>query len=353
MSTTATAGPGAAGFAAAEAGFEKALGKVSERRFAFRVAGAVVQLRFAGDALADQMTRAFSHIQADAYADPDFIVQLWDSDSTGVTPPVAFDAGGVEPGGLSPRHLWRGSDGRMGVAQPGEGSLSLIEPATARGLFWFHDAAKLPFWEVASPLRLVLGWWLAARGTPLIHAGAVGRGGEGVLLVGRGGSGKSTTALSCAASMQFVSDDYAVLVPGIRPEVHSLYCSGKLEPDNLHRVGYAADMPWNADRLENEKAVVFVPEVAPDSVVASLQTRAVAASRIGAGSSTTYHPLPAAKAFAALAASTILQITGSRDEGLGPMAELLGSVPCYALELGNEAAEIPETINRLLDGVAE
>ena len=72
----------------------------------------------------------------------------------------------------------------------------------------------------------------------LVHSGAVGIGGQGVLLTGIGGSGQSTTCLLCLeAGLDFAGDDYTAfeLVGGSSARVHSLYSSAKVDPVTLGR----------------------------------------------------------------------------------------------------------------------
>src|SRR6185369_13029821 len=49
----------------------------------------------------------------------------------------------------------------------------------------------------AHPGAFALSAWLAGQGLQVMHAAAVAFGGRGVLLVGPGGAGKTTSALAC------------------------------------------------------------------------------------------------------------------------------------------------------------
>jgi hypothetical protein len=69
-----------------------------------------------------------------------------------------------------------------------------------------------------------------------LHSGAVGLNGEGVLISSVGGSGKSTTALSCLLDgFDFVSDDYLILDPE-SSSAYPLYNSGILNADSLQHL---------------------------------------------------------------------------------------------------------------------
>jgi hypothetical protein len=69
-----------------------------------------------------------------------------------------------------------------------------------------------------------------------IHSGAAGLNGEGVLISSMGGSGKSTTVLSCLLDgFDYVSDDYLIL-DRETAAAYPLYNSGILNADSLHRL---------------------------------------------------------------------------------------------------------------------
>src|SRR5205823_136180 len=82
-----------------------------------------------------------------------------------------------------------------------------------------------------TPLRHILHLWLASRGVQFVHAGAVGRPSGGCLIVGKSGSGKSTSTLATLGSeLLYAGDDYVgVSVTTGGAHVHSIYGCGKLE----------------------------------------------------------------------------------------------------------------------------
>lgn len=74
------------------------------------------------------------------------------------------------------------------------------------------------------------------HGYALLHSGAVGLNGEGVMISAVGGGGKSTTVLSCLLDgMDYVSDDYLILDPKT-VTAYPLYNSGILNEDSLRRL---------------------------------------------------------------------------------------------------------------------
>lgn len=67
-------------------------------------------------------------------------------------------------------------------------------------------------WEQHSPLRDFWHLWALHNNALLIHSGVICDGGKAVLLPGAGGSGKSTTVLSCLQNgLKTTGDDYNLL----------------------------------------------------------------------------------------------------------------------------------------------
>ena len=104
-------------------------------------------------------------------------------------------------------------------------------------------------------------------GFQLVHAGAVGTRDGGVLLVGKGGSGKSTTTFTCLDSgLAYVSDDYCIIENSSIPYTHSLYSTGKLNAEDVGRFPRLMPALYNYDRLETEKALYFFYEQFPHRI---------------------------------------------------------------------------------------
>jgi hypothetical protein len=92
------------------------------------------------------------------------------------------------------------------------GLLCMWDRHTQTALYWVRQAENLPFWEIASPFRILFHWWAQSWGGQVAHAAAVGVESRGVLVVGKSGSGKSTAALACLRhGLEFAGDDYVLL----------------------------------------------------------------------------------------------------------------------------------------------
>jgi hypothetical protein len=317
----------------------------------YEIAGSRVHLRFASPELRSRLTPAFQHLavpERETAAPAALTVNLWDSASTGADPPPRpFTPSDYADGALFHFH----EPPIRAAYQPGLESLSIWNSDEAVAWHWVSDAFDQPYWDQASPIRQILFWWLSARGCIQLHGAAVGVPEGGVLLVGKGGSGKSTVALSSLGSgLLYAGDDYVAVTLDPLPRVESLYSSGKLEPEHVDRL-FPELLPLlsNRDRLDQEKAVIYVQRHFPGSVTTGFPLRAVLVPRIRATQAESrIVETSRADAFAALAPSTIFQLHTAGPDSLGMMSRLVKQVPCYGLEVGVDPAQISATIRSFL-----
>jgi hypothetical protein len=237
-----------------------------------------------------------------------------------------------------------------GVFQPGIPALSAVDLRSDHAWYWVADPDALPYWERSSPIRQILHWWMATRGHQQVHGGAVGTPEGGVLLVGKGGSGKSTCALaSLVSELRYAGDDYTMVSIRPHPWVHSLFSSGKVDPESLWRVPHLLPAVSNAANLATEKAVVFVDQHFPGRPIDGFPLRAIVLPTITDAPRTRAVPTSSAAALTALAPSTVFQLHTAGGEALRYMTSLVKEVPAYVLELGSDVPEIPDVILALLD----
>ena len=339
--------------------FEAAAESHGERcEYSFALAGMPVRLRFAGRDLAERLTRAFRHLEAPAESRPELTISVWESAASGAPrPSLAPDPGHAEPRpeptNPGPSYS-RSTDDFEALFQPTPDLLSVLSRQERSAWFWIADSTRLPHWDEATPFRHLLSWWLGANGVQQVHAGAVGTDAGGVLLVGKGGSGKSTSCLSVLGhdQLRYAGDDYVAVSMDETPWVHSLYRSGKIDPDNIDRLPHLRPVIFNADRLDREKAVVFADDLAPGSAVAGFPLRAILIPRIVARPDSRVVPTTPAAAVTALAPSTMLQLHPPQADALGRIRRVAAVVPAFVLELGPDVPAVPDVIQQLLDDLA-
>ena len=337
----------AEGLAASFSGACAATGELLTDRY--RIAGEPVSFRFASAALRERLTRAFSHLRDPrAGEEPALTINLWDSASTGSPPPPHPPAPKDDAQGA----LYHFNEPPLrGVYQPGFESLSVLDGGARTAWHGVGSAVELAYWDQACPIRQLLFWWLGSRGVLQVHGASIGTASAGVLVVGKGGSGKSTVALSSLGSeLLYAGDDYVAVGLEPEPRIESLYCSGKLEPDHVQTLlPNLLPLLANADRLASEKAVLYVQEHFPRQTTAGFPLRAVLVPTVAASKrESRIVETSRAATFAALAPSTILQLHTADAGAFATMSRLVERVPCYGLELGSEVEAIPATIAEFL-----
>ena len=335
-----------------------------------RIAGLGVRLRSPDPTLLSRLARAFGHLAGVVPNTPDLTVDLWDSATSGAPPPPTPSIGSetapgaffhFEDGGLRIAHQLgaRGeSDGRAlsGEEAPTPAS-SAFDAERKRAWYWVEDAERIPYWDESAPLRYILDWWLRDNDVHLVHAGAVGNARGGAILVGKGGSGKSTSTLAALRSeLDFAGDDYVGVSLDPSPWVHSLFSTGKLVPEHAERLPFLApaltidprrNLKPNA--LGPAKAVVYAQEHWPERLTAGFPLRAILVPRVTPGRrEARIVPISRAMALAALAPSTVLQMHVDGRDSLERMRRLAQSVPCFVLEAGSDIPSIPSSISALL-----
>jgi hypothetical protein len=171
----------------------------------------------------------------------------------------------------------------------------------------------------------------------------------GILLAGKGGVGKSTTALAClASSLLYAGDDYVLLSAGEQPQIHSIYNSAKLGADDIHRFPHLVPAISNHHALGAEKAILFLHDHLPHKMARRLALRAVLLPSVTGKPETRLRPASSAAGLLALAPSSLFQLPGTGPDSFQIIAQVARQVPCYVLQLGTDMAMIPSTIEGLL-----
>lgn len=333
--------------------FEEAAETVGRREFDLIAAAHRIRLVFAGDALVSRHVPALAHLvvaHAPALA-ADLTVYLWDDASTGVGMIASpWQPMVLGPGGSVPAAQAIGLDVHCRVDT---GMVTMLDAAAGRAFLWIDDVHGLSRYEGAAPLRQVFAAFFARAGICMTHAAAVGRAGRGVLIGGRGGLGKSTTALlSLAAGLDYAGDDYVLVTPD--RGVCGLYATAKvMDPSVPHLAALRGAFEHSPDPpRDGEKAIAYLNEHRPGQLARRFALAAVAVPRLAERAETRALPLRPAQALRRLAPSTVFQHGGHGQVLLAMLARITARVPCYELELGRDFARIPRLVAALSEGTA-
>ena len=304
----------------------------------------VLRLHFAGPALLDSIMPALSHLELKRAKKASFTICIWDSQSTQTQMPEPLFLLKQQTA-IMENYLYSGNRIKACFSCGGSRTAySLYDSERNLALFWVPDAHRVPSYQSAHPLLAIFYWWLKERGSQMVHAGAVGTKKGGVLLVGKGGSGKSTAALACCTDPRlfYAGDDYVAIHPAGGWTAHNLYSSIKLDWQNrINFPRFFSDVS-NPEEFGREKAVIFFANHFAHKLIKRLPLRALFLVHISNANQSKLTKVSPATALRALSPSTLFQLPGTGASDLNFMADMVRKIPSYTFELGRDIRSVPD-----------
>ena len=176
----------------------------------FTISGYQVRLRFRGQELVSETADAFAHLP-ETSGHEELVLNSWIADAPELLPALRPHMVN-HPAAIAELRL-----GRPEIRahhNGGTGLTVVYDPSSGEAWRWMRPGSPLPWWERAAPMRAVLYWFLEQHQRTFLHGAAVSDGRAAAMLVGPGGSGKSSTALACLlAGMDYLGDDYLRRLP--------------------------------------------------------------------------------------------------------------------------------------------
>lgn len=241
--------------------------------FSFQVGPYVIRLEFVSRSLVEKIERAFLHLEVASSFPPDLTLCLWDAEETKLTygswsQVVSFDY--LEQ--AVPPHYFH--------YFPAAQAMSFIDLQEGKAHYIIRDAAQLPWWVSGSPLQAILHLFFRQKGIQLTHTAAIGTETSCLLLTGKGGSGKSTTTLSCLQEGLFsLGEDYCLLDPR-HLTCYSLYQSAKWKPATRKLVPGFDSYIANPEHADREKALAFYRDFFPHQMKKTAPIQAIVSLQI-------------------------------------------------------------------------
>jgi hypothetical protein len=232
------------------------------------------------------------------------------------------------------------------------GRWSFFDVNARVGVQWTASTDLLPPWDGSAPLRQHVHWILGEHGLRFAHAATLGWRDRGIVLFGKGGAGKSGTTLAgLAAGLSTVGDDYVALQGASSPVARHLYRVIKQDRKGLARIldlhARTVDMPGNwCGKVEFDPDLFF-----PGATVDSIALRAAILPRIAQVDRPVIVPARRQEVMLALMSSNLHQFAGEADDGMSFFARLLGGLPCFRMDLSNDAAANGLLLRDFIEGL--
>ncbi len=325
----------------------------SAPEYYFGIDGHLVRMCFAGEALVSSVVPALSHLLVSRPESlPDLDIRIWDSQSSSVDiGPLPWKTDYYKSRGEIDG--FRDENCRVSFLQD-NGLTSVYNQKEQTAIQWIPRPSLYPSYEKAAPFRAIFQWWLHSRGYQMIHAAAVGTESSAVLLVGKGGSGKSSTAMACLMeSMSYLGDDYCLLAMRDQPEVLGLYNSVKLRTDQMDRYAINPAGYRFTPIPDYEKTILSIRDLYPSRMRTRMPVKAVLLPRITHRSTTSFSPAKFSETLQALAVSTIFQLPFTGQSELQLMGDFVKRVKSFWIDLSDSPREIGRTIQHFIDELEE
>ena len=231
-----------------------------------------LRLRFSSLRLKSSLTRALRHriVPTDPHAKSDFVIHVFDGTSGVPLPRSPWLRTDFQRRGEVNSHF---TDDIVASYLIGPDILNIYHKRLKRAVYWIRNGRQIPFYEQAAPFRHLTHWLLREKGWLLVHGAGIGnRDNRGLLVIGKGGSGKSTVSIAAAidGGMKFCGDDYCAINTSPPLRLNSVYLTAKLTEKTMEMLSLSA-----ADAVSGDegKRVFFIGEMMAKQAAESLDLK--------------------------------------------------------------------------------
>ena len=286
------------------------------------------------------------HAATDGAANTAARVRIVDAPGSAPSPGRIPMAERGEPDGIEAALTGRG----LRMASYNDGFVQVYDVRRRTGVALIRRPRGYPPWELSSPLRPFLHWIYADIGPRMVHAATLGEDGRGVLIVGPGGAGKSSTVLAgMIGGLRSVGDDYVLVELGDPPVAFQVYRLVKQDPSGFGRLGLDGLIARPGAVNWQGKHELAFDALGRGGWTERVSLHAILVPTIRRAGRTIVSRLRPREAMLALAPSAVFQMPGDRKSGAHFLAKLVRRLPSFRLDLGTEGREIARTIRGFIN----
>lgn len=322
----------------------------SFRSMLFTIAGYPVEIRVVGKDLAREIEDALAHLRStEVKFEPDLVFELWDQDETGV------DCGILSTSAAQNEFcvVKTSSNGRF-VIEERSHSCTWLDRESNHAVGVTKSSRLRHVDERARPFQRPLSVWLNDKGIQFIHAGLVATDDTGVLFIGAGGAGKSSSSIaSMLHGFRFLGDDFVGIekMPDGTFRGHSLFASCLVDSGHLKRFPQLEADALRPNYGFETKSVVYLARSHSDQLISEVSIGLLLLPKVVDSPTSSWRRASKAETMLALAPTSVLFTPTPGARALDQLADLITTVPAYWLELGTEIEDIPRVIEQIISSV--
>jgi hypothetical protein len=211
---------------------------------AFHIGPFGVRLQFSSAELAGELLSQFGHVIDASIGKTDLTIRATDTPDVFSGLEQTWRAIGIPPAHTSTTFRQGGTITHVEFDEDGIASMFTLDANRNIAVFAVKAASRAKMIEGTYPFLLLLRLWSEHTDHLWAHGAAVGTPRAGVLIVGMGGAGKSSTSISVTGGkLKLLSDDHVLIAPD--RTASSVYSTLRIRPDMIKRL--QAARPWFDD----------------------------------------------------------------------------------------------------------
>lgn len=321
--------------------------------FNFLLANKNLTISTAGEKILHLTKQAFIHLEVpnNMVKEKPFTIFMWDENESGISLP--------NPPWLSSENVSEDKyiqfqlDHYFAYQFHHQSILYLYNVSENSAFCIVRDARNLINSFIAAPFTKLISFWAYKQNLNILHAGCVSLNNKGVLIVGRGGKGKSSTSIQCIIDgLDYLSDDYLLIEnTSEKTMAYSIYNSGNLEVNNIENFPKIKSYIEIGNIDHNNKPYLFLSPIFKNKVKRSTEIKAIIVPLVTKNTSANFYPISSIEAIKALAPTSLVQLNTRGTNSLKYLASITRKLPNFCLELGSDFEDISLKVKKIINEI--
>lgn len=316
----------------------------------YRFAGFNVRIRCIGSKLSRMHERVFTHLKLEdvktSEKNFDLTIDLWDQKETNISCPVDL----ISEESEKLRTVTASVDSRIVADQDKDTSL-FFDRKDKRIIASFLSADKMNNYDLSKPFNRLLALWYRDMNVEVIHSSMISKNGKGVLFLGEGGSGKTTSALSCLTDgFDYLGDDHIGVVEINHTFTgYSLYASALIYENHFKQFPQLQKFELQKNIQRDEKSIIYFSNGYLNKIDNCAKIAVLLLPKVVDSKHTAFRKAKKSETLLATAPSSLrLQISPNK-KAFDTISHLVDITPSYCIEVGKDLDEIPKCVNEIIN----